>query len=245
MHLGYDPLEARPIRLDAIARLAAWWSADGGDAALHPRHGVDPKTLARTMKLVGDIGGSDLGPSSAEKDKDMEEELVAFGEAALPALEHGLKWAPGFAEKRATVCRILGRIGETSAGPALCAALRDPVIGVAGWAAWSLERVRDPEAVRALRRYEQRLLSLASSGMLPTEVGPADRLVAQAARSRLVLGDETARDALVGLLLSEDEYSRKIAIEALVAHFGDDKGYEPEADAGARRAAAAKWLGTR
>lgn len=242
VHKGYDPLESRPIRLDALARLQAWWAADGGVEALRPRRGVDPKALAKTMKLVGDIGGSDLGPSTGEKDKDLEEELVAFGEAALPALEHGLKWAPGFAEKRAAVCRILGRIGETSAGPALCAALRDPVIGVAAWAAWSLERVRDPEAVRALRRYEQRLLSLESSGRLPAEVGPADRLVGQSARSRLVLGDETARNTLVGLLLSEDAYARKLSIEALAAHYGDDQGYEAEADVATRRAAASKWL---
>jgi HEAT repeat protein len=245
VHLGYDPLDERPLRLDALARLQAWWAEEGGEKALHPVHGVDPKTAARALKLVGDIGGNDLAGSTGEKDKDMEEELVAIGEGALPALEHGLKWAPGFAEKRAAVCRILGRIGETRAGPTLCAALRDPVIGVTAWSAWALERVRDPEAVRALRRYEQRLLSLASSGSLPQEAGPADRLVAQSARSRLVLGDETARNALVGLLLSEDEYARKLAIEALAAHYGDDQGYDPDADAPARREAAAKWIGTR
>ena len=75
----------------------------------------------------------------------------------------------------------------------------------------------------------------------PAEVGPADRLVAQSARSRLVLGDETARNALVGLLLSEDEFARKLAIEALTAHYGEDYGHEPEAEPAARRAAAAKW----
>ena len=236
VHKGYDPLESRPIRLEALARLQAWWAADGGVEALHPRPGVDAKTLAKTMKLVGDIGAATRSPTG-EKDKDMEDESSRSGGA--PGARARARGA-GFAEKRGRADPRPDR--RESAGPALCAALRDPVIGVAAWAAWSLERVRDPEAVRALRRYEQRLLSLESSGRLPAEVGPADRLVAQSARSRLVLGDETARNALVGLLLSEDEYARKLAIEALAAHYGDDQGYEAEADVATRRAAASRWL---
>jgi HEAT repeat protein len=115
------------------------------------------------------------------------------------------------------------------------------VIAVAAWAAWALERVRDPEAIPALRLYEQRLLSLAASGGIPQELGPADRLIAQAARSRLILKDESDRSALVGLLLSEDEFSRRLAIEGLVAHYGDDRGYEFDAPPEARRKSAATW----
>ena len=241
VHLGYDPLETRPHRLEALARLQAWWAEEGKPELLKAAQPVDKTSAARAMKLVGDLGGNDLTASTPEQDKAMEEELVAIGDAAIPALQHALKWAPGFAEKRAAACRILGRIGDERAAPVLCATLRDPVVAVAAWAAWALERVRDKEAVGALQRYEQRLLSLAASDGIPPEVGPADRLVVQAARSRLVLGDETARSALVGFLLSEDEFTRRLAIEALASHYGDDRGYEFDADPASRRAAAAKW----
>jgi HEAT repeat protein len=229
-HLGYDPLESRPHRLEAISRLQAWWAESAKPELLRPAPPVDKKSAARALKLVGEIGGSDLAGSTPEKDQEMEEELVAMGEAAIPALQHALKWAPGFADKRAAACRILGKIGDERGAPALCATLRDPVIAVAAWAAWALERVRDPEAIPALRMYEQRLLSLAASDGIPKEVGPADRLIAQAARSRLILKDESARSALVGLLLSDDEYARRLAIEGLVAHYGEDRGYEFDAD---------------
>jgi HEAT repeat protein len=241
VHLGYDPLETRPHRLEAISRLQAWWAEEGKPALLRPPHPVDKTSSARALKLVGDIGGSDLAASTPEKDKAMEEELVAIGDAAIPALQHALKWAPGFADKRAAACRILGKIGDERGAPALCATLRDPVVAVAAWAAWALERVRDKEAVGALRRYEQRLLSLALTDGIPQEVGPVDRLVVQAARSRLILGDDSARSALVGLLLSDDEYARRLAIEALASRYGDDRGYEFDADPVSRRAAAAKW----
>jgi HEAT repeat protein len=241
VHDGYDPLEDRPRRLEAISRLQTWWSETPKKDVLRAHAAADKKSAARAAKLVGDIGGNDMAGSTPDSDKEMEEELVAIGEAALPALQQGLKWAPGFADKRAAVCRILGRIGDERGAPALSAALRDPVIAVAAWAAWGLERLHDPATIPALRRYEQRLLSLSMAGNIPAEVGPVDRLVAQADRSRLKLGDESARPALVGLLLSEDEYARRLAIEALFAHYGDDFGYEPDAPPDARRKAAAMW----
>jgi len=241
VHLGYDPLDARPHRLAALARLQSWWTESEAGEVLRQQPVQDKSSAARAMKLVGDIGGSDLVASTREKDKEIEEELVAIGEAAVPALQHALKWAPGFADKRAAACRILGRIGDERGAPALSSALRDPVIAVAAWAAWALERVRDPETVPALRRYEQRILSLAATGGLPPELEPCDRLVVQADRARLVLGDETAKGALVGLLLSEDEYTRRLAIEVLTAHYGEDYGYEFDGEPEARRAAAARW----
>jgi HEAT repeat protein len=244
MHLGFDPLGPRPERLEAIAALQAAWAKEGGpDRLLRPKPG-DSKRAARASKMVNDLGGSDMAASTPEKDREMEEELASMGEAALPALVQGLKWAPGFAEKRAAVCRVLGRIGDPRGAPALASALRDPVIGVAAWAAWALERVRDPATVPALRRYEQRLHSLALAGGIPQTAGPVDRLVGQAVRARLLLGDETARSAVAGLLLSEDAPTRRLAIEALVATYGEDRGYDPEADAGARREAAARWSET-
>jgi hypothetical protein len=55
--------------------------------------------------------------STPEKDASMEEELVAMGKYAVPALVRGLKYPPGFADKRAALCRILGRIGDQRAAP--------------------------------------------------------------------------------------------------------------------------------
>jgi HEAT repeat protein len=242
VHFGYDPLEPRAIRLEGIAALRGWWATSGGATALlPPREPADRKIAARARKLVGDLGGNDLAGSTAADDERVEEELVALDEAALPALVDGLKWAPGFATKRAAVCRALGRIGDARAAPALAAALRDPVVGVSAWAAWALERTKDPATLPALRRYEQRLRTLSALGRIPESAGSADRLLAQAARARLLLGDDSARTVLAGILLSEDPYARRLAIDALESRYGDDRGYDPDADPEDRRRTAALW----
>jgi hypothetical protein len=62
---------------------------------------------------------------------------------------------------------------------------------------------------------------------------------------RLVLGDDAAARDLAVLLLSEDLAARRTAIAALQGKFGDARGYDPDAEADARRKAAARWLETR
>jgi HEAT repeat protein len=242
-HMGYDPLAPRPQRLEALARLQGWWSEEGSPERLQPtpKH-QDPKAEALAWKLVGDLGGNDLVGSSAEKDRAIEEELEAMHEFAVPALVRGLKFPPGFAEKRAAICRLLGKIGDQRAAPALAAALRDPVISVAAWAAWALEGLADPATRPALVRYEQRLRTAMAEGTLPREAGPGDRLLAQAARALLAAGDDSARHTLASLLLSADDSARALAIEALVRRFGEDRGYDPAGEPEARRAAALRWL---
>jgi hypothetical protein len=121
------------------------------------------------------------------------------------------------------------------------ATLRDPVLSVAAWASWALERVRDPATVFALRRYEQRILSIAATGRVPESAGPVDRLLVQSARTRYLLDDAGARADLVGLLLSDDDYTRRLAIESLLEKDGDDRGYEFDADVASRRAAVERW----
>ncbi len=243
VHLGFEPLAPRPERLEAIARLQAWWAKDGAPDKLKPfPEDPDPIAEAHAWKLVGDIGGSDMVASTLEKDQKMEEELVAMGQYAVPVLVRGLKYPPGFADKRAAICRILGRIGDRRAAPALAATLRDPVVSVAAWAAWALEGLADSATRTALARYEQRLRTLIATNTLPTEAGPGDRLLAQAARSRLALGDESARHVLASLLLSGDESARILAFGALSSRFGEDRGYDPRADPEARREAAARWM---
>ncbi len=242
-HQGYDPLAPRPERLEALSSLQAWWAEQGGPERLVPTdEDADRAAEAHAWKLVGDLGGSDLAASTPEQDRDMEEELVAMGKYAVPALVRGLKYPPGFADKRAALCRILGRIGDARGAPALAATLRDPVVSVAAWAAWALEGLRDPATRGALVRYERRLRTLLASHTLPEDAGPADRLLAQAARTRLFAGDDSARHELSGLLLSKDDFAREIAFEALRRRFDEDRGYDPAADPALRREAASRWM---
>jgi HEAT repeat protein len=242
IHMGFDPLAPRPERLEVIARLQADWAKDGSPARLLAPRVEDRASTARAWKIVADLGGNDLASSTPEKDQAIEEELVAIGEPAVPALLQALKWAPGFADKRTAACRCLGRIGDERAAPTLVATLRDPVLSTAAWAAWALERVRDAATVPALRAYEQRIQSLAAAGRVPESAGPVDRLLVQSARTRFLLKDDTARTPLVGLLLSDDEYTRRLAIESLLERDGDDRGYEPDADLASRRAAVSRWM---
>ncbi len=242
VHEGYEPLAPRPQRLDAIAALSAWWSRAGSADALVPPDPLrDPIAEAHARKLVARLGGNDLGPSGSDADRELEEELVAMGRYAVPALVSGLKYPPGFGSKRALVCKTLGQIGDPRSAPALAATLRDPVVSVAAWAVWALEGLADPATLPALARYEQRLRTLMAKGTVPAAAGPGARLLAQVARSRLAAGDTAARHTLVAALLSEDGYAREIAIEALRRHFGEDRGYDATADAAARRAAAERW----
>jgi len=243
VHEGYEPLAPRPERLDSIAALQGWWAEQGSPEKLHPFPADrDPIAEAYAWKLVNDIGGNDMVASTPEKDASIEEELVAMKRFAVPAVVRGLKYPPGFADKRAALCRILGRIGDKRAAPALEATLRDPVLSVAAWAAWALEGLADPATRPALVRYEQRVRTLLATGSVPVEAGPGERLLAQAARARLALGDESARHTLASMLLAEDEYARQLAFTALEQRYGEDRGYNPTAEPAARREAAARWM---
>jgi HEAT repeat protein len=239
-HLGYDPLMPRPERLEAMSRLQAWWARDGGRFALRSIRKPDAQTHDRAWHLVSALGGG-AGLIPSGDDEELMRELMGMGEGAVPALVLGLKFPPGFAPKRALICQALGRIGSAQAAPALAATLRDPVLGVASWAAWALEGTGDPRTLPALRRYQSRLLSLAATDSIPGAAGPADGLLAQAARSRLLLGDDRARSDLVNLLLSDDLGARQTAISALSDKYGDRRGYTPDAPLPERRAAAARW----
>lgn len=243
VHEGYDPLAPRPERLAATARLQAWWAAEGGAGVLRPIPADhDPFAEAHARRLVSELGGTDLGTTGSERDLAIQEELVAMGPYAVPALIRGLKYPSGFASKRAQICAVLGRLGDPRAAPALAATLRDPVVSVAAWAAWALEGLADPATQGAVARYEQRIRTLMAQGSVPPEAGSAEILLAQAARSRLAAGDRAARHTLATLLLSDDGTVRAFAFDALRSHFGDDRGYDPAADEAERRAAAARWM---
>ena len=239
---GYEPLAPRPERQAAIARIQARWAKDGGPELLVKAGKPDVQKAARALKLVGDIGGNDMVGSTPDNDKAALNEIVDIGADALPALMHGLKWAPGFADKRVYMCNALGQIGDKRAAPALCYTLRDPVISTAAWACWALERVGEPAAIPALARYGQRLRAAAVANQIPEASGTPEMLLLQAARARLLLGDTTARSEVVAGLLSQDEGARQLALEALRKKFGEDKGFDPLAPAEERAAAVKRWL---
>lgn len=246
VHLGYEPLAPRPERLDAIARLQRWWSTDGGaNALVAPDEHRDRRAEAKAWRLINDLGGNDLAASTPEKDKELEQQILDLGAKAVPPLVKALKYPPGFADKRSAVIRLLARTADKRAAPALCDALRDPVVSVAAWAAFALEAIKDPQTLPALQRYEQRLRRLIAQNTLPPTAGSADQLLLQVARARLTLEDEGARAGLVALLLSQDAGVREGAITALGRYYGDDKGYDPNASPEQRLAAAAKWQSDR
>lgn len=242
LHFGFDPLAPRPERLDSLAMLTSYWSANGGpEHLIAPDPEADPVAEAHAWHLVTKLGGSDYLAATPE-DAAYEEELVGMGKYAVPALVQGLKYPPGFSSKRASICRALGRIGDRRAAPALAATLRDPVLSVAAWAAWALEATGDDQNEPALRRYEQRLRTAIATRRVPESFGLPERALAQVARTRYLLGEESTRHTLAGLLLSDDLYTRQLAFGALQFKTGEDRGYDPEADAPTRREAALRWL---
>ncbi|MEM7200169.1 MAG: HEAT repeat domain-containing protein [Planctomycetota bacterium] len=240
VYLGYDPFLPRDERLAATARLRAWWVAKGNADDLRRPPRPDARTHARAWQLVQQLGGG-AGTVPGGDDEAIVEELVAMNDAAVPALVLGLKFPPGFWSKRIRICECLGRIGSTEAAPALIQVLREPVLAVAAWGCWALETAGDDAAIPALQRYHDRLRTLRAQGRIPATLEPVDRLLMQAARTRLVLGDERAQSELAGLLLSTDDHTRRQAIDALERTMGDRRGYDPDATIQERRAAAANW----
>lgn len=241
-HYGFDPLAPRPQRLASLSQLQGFWAERGDASVLLPvDRDADPVAEAHAWHLVKKLGGNDY-LKATDADAEIEQELIAMGRYATPALVLGLKYPPGFAIKRAALCRALGQIGDRRAAPALASALRDPVLQVAAWAAWALEGCGDSQVIPSLRRYEQRLHTAIGLGTLPENFGPGERGLAQSARTRLLHGDDTARSFLGGLLLSKDDYTRRLAFGALVARYEEDRGYDPDAPEAERRDAAQNWI---
>jgi HEAT repeat protein len=228
-------------RLAAIARLQVMWArADAATALRRPRQVPTLVDNAAFLAVMAMGGGAGVIPA-AENDAATIDELVALGRDALPALVKGLKFPPGFAAKRASILTACGRLGEPGLAPFVAAVLRDPVFGVAAYAAQALETCGDDECLPALRRFEARLRTAAATSALPASIPSIDPLLAIAARTRLRLGDDDARGDLVNLLLSDDASARAAAIGTLTQHFGDPRGYDPNGSPGERLEAATRW----
>ncbi len=240
LHKGYEPALAETERLAAIAALTSWWAQNGGVHVLRRPYRPEPGVDDHAFHVVSAMGGGAGVIPAAEDDEKAIQELVDMGSDALPALLKGLKFPAGFAAKRASICTALGRMGEKNAAPFLMAALKDPVVGVAAYANMALASCGDADCLPALERFQDRVLSLHAAGQLPASVD-RDLLLAQIARTRLILGYTLARADLVNALLSDSRPARAQAIAALQERFGESRGYDPDASAEDRRAAQRRW----
>jgi HEAT repeat protein len=240
-HLGFEVFAPHEERLAAIARLHQWWAkARAGFTPLPPLD-VAAETDDHALHVVLAMGGGAGIVPAATDDEQAIAELTALGRDALPALIKGLKFPPGFATKRASVLATFGRIGDRHAAPFVAAVLRDPVFGVAHWAASVLETCGDEACLPALHRFEARVRAAAAARQLPASIPSPDPLLAASARTRLLLGDASARTDLVALLTSPDATARLAAIRALEQKHGEDRGYSPDAEPAERLRAAARW----
>jgi len=240
-HFGYEPLAPREERLEAIAQYQGWWAKAGGASALRHPLKVDPETRAEVKKITEQFGGSD-GSVLEGDDVALRERLLDIGPMAVPGLAMiGLKYPPGFSEKRAKICEVLGELRHPDAVPALMSALRDPVVAVAAWANQALAKIGDETALPAVQRYDTRLASLARSGRWPAGAGSSEALLAQSASTRFALGDARAENDLVGYLLSEDEAARATAAQALRDRYGLELEYDVQAPRTERRKAVQAW----
>jgi hypothetical protein len=239
-HFGYEPGAPLAERLAAQSRMQAWWSQRGDSVHVQGPPHLDAQTREATWALVERLGGgSDTEP--AGDDAAIAAELLAFGGDAVPALIEGLTFPVGFPTKRAAICDLLGRLGRPEAAPYLAAALRDPVPAVTEWACQALATCGDADNLAQLRSYQDRVPRLVGADRGTGPDAPADRLLATAARTRLLLGDETARTDLVGLLLSSNAAARRAAIVTLTQKYHDNRGFDPDAAPAERAAAAARW----
>jgi len=241
-HMGYELTDLRERRLDALGRLQAWWMKNGAEFQPRDWPRPDAKTDRDAFHLVKTLGGGAGLIPAAENDAATINRILANGSEALPALIRGLKYPPGFAAKRASILAAMQRLGDRRAAAFVLPVLRDPVFGVAHWAAAALEQVGDPECLPALRRFEARVRQTAQLDKLPASIPSGDPLIATSARARLMLGDEDARTDLVALLTSADLTARETAIGALEQKFGDKRGYDPQASEADRLRAAARWI---
>ncbi len=239
-HSGYDPGAPSAERLAALARLQSWWSRNGSDAVVRAPTRVDAATRTHTWELVEKLGGGSDVVAGGD-DEAISRELLSFGADAVPALVEGLTFPTGFVRKRELLCDLLGAIGSKSATPFLVATLRDPTPAVADAACRALARCGDEDTAAPIRAYEMRVPASVGADRGAGANAPADALLANAARTRLVLGDEDARSELVAFLSSPSESARRIAIGALQDRFGEDRGFDPAGQPHERAAAAARW----
>lgn len=243
LHMGFNPMAPRHERLEAIARIAAWWARQGGPDRLRRPYRESKQDHKRAWGLLSKLGSTK--ESEARKDPQRMRDLISMGKRAVPALVLGLKFPAGFATRRSMILDCLGEIGDKDAAPFVMAALKDPVVWVADKAALALGKLKDAETLPALQVYTAHLRSMQAQDRFPRNAGSPDRYIARAAATRFLLGERAAREELVPLLLSSDAGARETAIEALKRVTGESRGYDATAGEESRRAAVRRWLNAR
>jgi HEAT repeat protein len=157
-----------------------------------------------------------------------EDELVAVGPAAIPALAAALADAALPDHARGTAALALGRLDHDAALPPLLAALRDRSRYVRAFAAMACETLGRDEAVpELLFRFKE-------------EYETEGVVVNAAARALLRFGNVGGLDRLVKNLRAR-QLEREGAIALLAEIAGTDRGFDPSGAENERRAAAAAW----
>jgi HEAT repeat protein len=260
--MGCRPDTSSAERIESARRWMRWFRENA--CALDLPRTIDfddPGLQAGIDRLVVRLGVFKFLTSDTAK-----RTLMVVGEPARPRLERALREDPS-RFVRTHAAEILGEIGHADSVAPLARALRDDpeaavraacgealgLIGVrAGPAAEAALRdvsIRDGEtadvrtaAVEALGLVSS---SPADAGILEAHVtasrraGPA--LLLAAARAMARLGEPEGLDRLVPFLGSEDLVLRRGAVTVLREVTGLTCGFDPEGEAAAREAAAARW----
>lgn len=225
-HEGYHPGLEPKERAHAIARLRAWWEASGGKNSLRRPRSYPPMPLrSEIQKLVATIGGNDFFPDDPPATEKAMTRLLEIGAPALPQVIHGFHWPPGFAKKRKLLCEFLAATPDLDAVPVLLETLEDPVIETAIAAVRALGASKDRAALAAVKKFDARFESLASTGRLPALPRSADSYRVEIARVLFDLGEERGLDAMLRVLWTGDEPGRALA-ERELRRFCDESEEE-------------------
>ncbi len=176
VHHGFNPFAPSHERLAAIGRLQAWWAEEGGVDALRWIERVPGSVESKAWGYLSKFA------DGKHDNEELAGKLTELGSQAVPALVRGLKYPPGFADRRMWICESLRRIGSPDAAPALAQALNDPVLRVADWACFALQACGDEAVLPALIHYRDRIKSLNAAGRIPNTVN-FDEILARVERT--------------------------------------------------------------
>ncbi len=210
------PLALGPAVRDGLAELRARVKDE-------PAPEPSPETAARVGALTLRLDEPD-----PRIRRGIEDEIVAVGPGAIPALARVLA-DPGRPEHaRGAAALALSRVDHPASVPPLVAALRDASRYVRSFAAIACGKLGRDEAVpELLLRFKE-------------EYEPEGVVVNAAARSLLSFGSAGGLDRLVKNLRAR-QLEREGAIAVLAELVGDDFGFDPSGPELERRAAATKW----
>lgn len=237
MHGGFHPALPFEERMYALSELRNQFVQRGAAALRRPRSlELTGALRAEVLKLVREIGGNDVhADDPAESEKQLAR-LVEIGKPAVHIIVEGLKWPPGFAEKRHALLRALLEIKDPEAVPAVIEATLDPSMETALWAARVLEATGDAHGAFWLDRLNRRFDEVAAAGKLAGTLGHPEDMRVMLGRARAKLNDPNGGRLLMRLLFSGEPTARAGAEQALTELYGNDVEREPAVAKEARAA---------